>query len=113
MIWKPRSLKKYTKSKSDYVIWFDMCVILLDLSYCNTARAASVQSFTLWQQATIEIMRRTHSIIACSCHLYMGVILRDHPVRGESHTQHNVNREVTAGAYSKSIFKLSSPKIDS
>jgi len=36
------------------------------------ARAASAQSFTLRQQATIEITRRDHSIIACSCHVYMG-----------------------------------------
>jgi len=49
------------------------------------ARAACVQSFTLWQEATIEIMRRNHSIIACSRHLYIGVFLRAHPVRGESH----------------------------
>ena len=35
------------------------------------ARAACAQSFTLWQQATIEFMRRNHSIIACSRHIYM------------------------------------------
>ena len=35
------------------------------------ARAACAQSFTLWQQATIEIMRRNHSITACSCHVYI------------------------------------------
>ena len=49
------------------------------------AWAVSVQSFTLWQQATIEIMCRNHSIIACLCHIYMGVILHAHPIRGESH----------------------------
>ena len=38
--------------------------------------AASVQSFTLWQQATTEITRSAHSISACSRHLYMGVVLR-------------------------------------
>jgi len=32
---------------------------------------ASVQSFALWQQATIEITRRDHSIIARSRHMYM------------------------------------------
>jgi len=34
-----------------------------------------------------EVIRRKHSIIACSCHVYMGVILHAHilPVRGESH----------------------------
>jgi len=35
-----------------------------------------------------------HSIIACSRHIYMGVVLRAHPVRGESHIQRNANREV-------------------
>jgi len=35
------------------------------------ARVAYVQSFTVWQQATIEFMHRNHSIIACSCHVYI------------------------------------------
>jgi len=30
-----------------------------------------VRSFALWQQATIEITRRDHSIIACSRHIYV------------------------------------------
>ena len=34
-------------------------------------RAACAQSFILWQQATIEIMHRNHSIIACSRHIYV------------------------------------------
>jgi len=58
------------------------------------ARVACAQSFILWQQATIEIMCRNHSIIACSCHIYMGVILHAHPVGGESQIWHNANREV-------------------
>jgi len=33
-------------------------------------RAACAQSFTLWQQATTEFMRRNHSIIACSRNVY-------------------------------------------
>jgi len=71
-------------------------LIFLTLSSCcdRKARAASGQSFTLWQQATIEIMRGNQSIIACSRHVYMGVVLRAHPVRGESHIQRNANREV-------------------
>jgi len=56
--------------------------------------AASVQSFTLWQQATIEIICHDHSIIACTPHIYVGSVLRTHPVRGESHIQRNANREV-------------------
>jgi len=57
-------------------------------------RAASAQSFTLWQQARIKIMRRSHSIIACSCNIYMAIVLRAHPVRGESHIQRNASGEV-------------------
>jgi len=53
-----------------------------------------MQSFTLWQQATIEISRRAHSISACLPHIYMGVVLHVHPVRGESHIQHNNKRVV-------------------
>jgi len=34
-------------------------------------RGACVQSFTLWQQTTIEIMRHNHSTIACPCHIYV------------------------------------------
>ena len=47
-----------------------------------------------WQQATIEILIRDHSISACLRHIYMGVVLHVHPVRGESHIQHNTNRVV-------------------
>jgi len=35
------------------------------------ARAACAQSFALWQQATIEITRRNHFIIACSRQIYV------------------------------------------
>ena len=58
------------------------------------SRAACAQSFAPWQQATIEITRRDHSIIACSCHIHNGVILHAHPVRGESHNQRNTTGEV-------------------
>jgi len=59
------------------------------------SRAGSAQSFTLWQQATIEIMRRRdHSVIACSCHMCMGVVLRAHPVHGEPRIQRNTHGEV-------------------
>jgi len=67
---------------------------------CNRkARAACAQSFTLWQQATIEITCHDHSIVACSRHLHMGGILRAHPFRGESHIQPNANREVATQPY--------------
>ena len=35
------------------------------------SRAACAQSFAPWQQATIEISRRGHSIIACSRHIHI------------------------------------------
>jgi len=57
-------------------------------------RMASAQSFTLWQHATMKFTRRDHSIIACSCRIYMGVVLRAHSVRGELRIQRNANGEV-------------------
>ena len=41
--------------------------------YCchRKSQAGSAQSFALWQQATIEITCRDHSIIACSRHIYV------------------------------------------
>jgi len=65
-------------------------------TYCcdRKAWAESAQSFTLWQQATIEITCHDHSIIVCSRHIHMIVILHPHPVRGESHIQRNANGEV-------------------
>jgi len=62
------------------------------------AWAACAQSFTLWQQATIEITRRDHSIFACSRHIYMGVVLHALPVCGESHVERNANGEVARTA---------------
>jgi len=75
------------------------CLLNLPLkssSYCcdRKARAECAQSFTLWQQETIEITCHDHSIIACSRHIYMGVVLRVHSVRGERRIQRNANREV-------------------
>jgi len=48
----------------------------------------------MWQQATIEIPRRAYSISACLRHIFKGVVFHVHPVRGESHIQHNTNRVV-------------------
>jgi len=53
-----------------------------------------VQSFAVWQQATIEIMFAISLTIACSHYIYNGVILHVHPVRGESHNQRNTTGEV-------------------
>jgi len=87
--------------------------------FCDwKARAASAQSVTLWQQATIEITRRDHSrrtlvitfngsqvsnvraytprsFYCClfAPHIY-GVVLRAYSARGERRIQRNANREV-------------------
>jgi len=45
-------------------------------------------------QATIEIMLAISLTIACSRYIYYGVILRAHPVRGESHNQRNTTGKV-------------------
>jgi len=78
-------------------IWHDLHVIMVTAPFCcdRKAQAASAQSFTLRQQATTEIItRRDHSLLVCATYEYMCVILHAHPVRGELHIQHNVNREV-------------------
>jgi len=62
-------------------IWPDLQILpTAPLSCDRKARAASAQSFTLWQQAAIDIMRRNHSIIACLHHIYMRIVLRAYPV---------------------------------
>ena len=69
---------------------------LINCKYCCDRKAptASAQSFTLWQQATIEFTCHDNSIIACSRHVYMSVVFRAHRVHGESHIQRNTNGEV-------------------
>ena len=65
--------------------------------YCcdQKTQAVFAQSFTLWQQATMDITCHDHSIIACSHHIYTcGCYSSRTPVRGESHIQCNANREV-------------------
>jgi len=46
--------------------------------------------FQTVEQATIEITRLDHSIIACSRHIFV-CALRAHPVRDELHFQRNAN----------------------
>jgi len=41
----------------------------------NLASLRLPQNFTLWQQATIEITCHDHSIIACSCHIYIHIYI--------------------------------------
>jgi len=51
--------------------------ILVTAPFCcnRKSRAACAQSSTLWQQATIEITRRDHSIIACLRHIHLFLFL--------------------------------------
>jgi len=55
---------------------------------------ANLQSFTLWQQATIENTHHAHSMFACLRRVCRGFVLHAHPVRGELHIQRNANRKV-------------------
>jgi len=49
--------------------WYHLHILVIAPFCCDRkARAASAQSFTLWQQASIKIACRNHSIIACLCH---------------------------------------------
>jgi len=70
---------------------------LINTVAIGKARAACAQSFALWQQATIELTCHDHSIVACSCHVD-SVFLRSHPIRGESHSQHNATGEVATAS---------------
>ena len=54
---------------------------LLNWCCCDRkSRAAYAQSFAPWQQATIEITRRDHSIIACSRHTHIFLFFAHIPV---------------------------------
>jgi len=48
-------------------------------------QVASMQSFTLWQQATIKIICCNHFIIASSCHINLGIIFSIHLNHGALH----------------------------
>jgi len=68
--------------------------------FCCDQKAQPVcaQSCALWQQATIEITCRDHSVIAITLSLFAphiyGVVLRTHSVRDELSIQRNASREV-------------------
>jgi len=90
--------------------WHDHHILVTAPFCCDQkAWASCAQSFTLWQQVTIEIMHCNLSVISCLCHIYMGVILHAHPVRGELQIWHNANGEVaTIQRSRKFCFKYSS-----
>jgi len=53
--------------------FIELWAMLIEISLCcdRKSRAAYAQSFALWQQATIEFTCHDHSIIVCSCHIYV------------------------------------------
>jgi len=59
------------------------------------------KSFTLWQQAVMEITPRVHSVIACSRYLYMGAILSADVVCGELY----IYREVATQDVITTLFQ--------
>jgi len=44
-------------------------------------------------------------IIACSCHVYISVVLRTHPVHGESHIQRNTTGKVATAPILMQVLK--------
>ena len=68
-----------------------------DLEYIvviGKAWEAYAQSFAPWQQATIEIMRRNLSYYCLLAPRIYILVLRAHPVCGESHNQCNATSDV-------------------
>ena len=114
-VW-PRALSYYC-SAWNYLCaqtcWheMEMCVLGLLLLFlmlrvfvqcCDRkARAASAQSFTLRQQATVENQRSRSAItqLLLVRATYMRAILRAHPVRSELHIQRPADREVAAAIF--------------
>ena len=61
-----------TRSFCEVCTWQDLHILVTAPFCCDRkARAACAQSFALCQQTTIQIMRRNHSVIACSRHVYV------------------------------------------
>ena len=55
-------------------------------------------------------MHHDHSIIACSRHTLMGVILRTHPICGESCIQHLAHLEVASLQQYQTIVAIGNPE---
>jgi len=81
----------FARSFCEGCTWHHRHILLVKAPLCCDCkgRAANAQSFPLLHQATIKILRRDHFVSACSRH--MGAVHHAHPVRGESHIQHNAN----------------------
>jgi len=62
------------------VTWHNLHILVTVPFCCNwKARVACDQSFTLWQQPTIEITRHNHFVIACPHHIYMVLLFAHIP----------------------------------
>jgi len=89
--WTARMARSFCKSCN----WHHLHILVkAPLCFDWVGRASSAQSVTLWQQATIVILRRAHSISAYLCQIHNGVVLHAPFVRGESHIQHNAKQEI-------------------
>ena len=87
--WKPSSLFTFTWIMAHKFYWNQASqgnLVTCDFSLCcdQKAQATNVQSFTPWQQATIEIMHHDHFVIACLCHIH-GWHKHEQDVREEQH----------------------------
>jgi len=65
----------------------------------RNARAACAQSFALWQQATIEITRRDHSITAYSRHAHIVFFFAHIPFVVNRAFQRNASGVVATNAF--------------
>ena len=79
---KRRSASWMTMKNCNTDDWNSYSTTNCILKWCccdRKSRAACAQSFAPWQQATIEITRRDHSIIACSRHIHIFVFFAHIP----------------------------------
>jgi len=63
----------------------------------------SMCSFALWQQATIEIIRRNLSYY-CSLTPWIYIVLHAYPICGESNNQGNTTREVATTLWDRQMY---------
>ena len=77
-LWSSQALLETTHQDHSIGVTLRALVVIFNRSHASIMRDYTPQSL----------------VIGCSRHIYMGVILRAHPVRGEPHIQRNANREV-------------------
>jgi len=93
-----------TRSLCEGWTWRDLHILVTAPFYCDRkARATCVQSFTLWQQATIEFTWRDHYIIACSRHIYMVLFFTHILFVVNCVFQRNASRVVAAASFTAEV----------